>query len=374
MSADLVTTGKQTGTLADRILAQHLQLTASKVVLGFDAFVDVITRPIAEGSAGQICRYFETMEEFGRYIVDRSGMNGSVELAEQSIKLGGNTPNLAHALGRLGARIHCLAPFGQPEINAVFHPLLQYGELFSTGEPGISYALEFANSKLFLALNRAVNQLGWPQIIEALPLERLRDLTESARMICFLNWSEVPGSTSIIRELTANILMDLPGTRPLLIDLSDCTRRSTEDLNEILDLIAHLPPSVQPVLSMNQNEANRVCRALSISKEIPEKESGRLLLDALNLHWVVFHNRLRSVLVSRKGFASYETRMTCEPQLLTGAGDNFNAGLCAGMIMELDPVDCLQLAGLTSGYYVEHANSASMSELVEYIKDMEAAQ
>lgn len=374
MSTDLVVSDKQTGTLANRILAQHLLLTASKVVLGFDAFVDVITRPIAEGSACQISRYFETMEEFGRYIVDRSGTNGSVELAEQSVKLGGNTPNLAYALGRLGARIHCLAPFGQPDINPVFQPLLQYGTLFSTGEPGISYALEFSNGKLFLALNRSVNQLSWPQIVDALPLERLRELTESARVICFLNWSEVPGSTSIIRELTANVLKGLPGTRPFLIDLSDCSRRSTQDLNEILDLIAHLPPSVQPVLSMNQNEANMVCRALSISKEIPEKECGRLLLDALNLHWVVIHNRLRSVLVSRKGFASYETRMTCEPQLLTGAGDNFNAGLCAGLIMELDLVDCLHLAGLSSGYYVEHAYSATMPELVEYIKNMEAAQ
>jgi sugar/nucleoside kinase (ribokinase family) len=123
---------------------------------------------------------------------------------------------------------------------------------------------------------------------------------------------------------------------------------------------------------MNQNEANMVRRALSISKEMPEKESGRLLLESLNLHWVVFHNRLRSVLVCREGYASYETRMSCAPQLLTGAGDNFNAGLCAGLMMNLDPVDCLHLAGLTSGYYVEHAYSASLSELVAYIEDLEA--
>lgn len=356
-------------------LIQELNSTAidkkHRVFLGFDAFVDLVVRPIEKGNSTKIERYYSKMENFGQFLISKPGLNRSVELDLVRRKLGGNTPNVASALGHLGISYDCLAPFGKKTIDEVFLPLQKFGHLFSTGDPGLSIALEFLNGKLMLALNQDVNNLNWQRIKDNMPLSRLIDIIENSHMLCLLNWSELPHATDIFLGLKAEVLPSISPDKAILIDLSDCSRRNSNDLQEILGVLASFAQSGKVIFGLNENESQIVCNELGIDENKPDTEKAVELRARLNLHWVVFHNRCRSILASDEGVFSFQTRMNSQPVLQTGAGDHFNAGLCRGYLDGMDPELCLILASLTSGYYVENGQSANINELIEYMKKME---
>src|SRR5690349_21810769 len=64
----------------------------SKVVAGFDGFVDTIVRVIQEKPAGGPPIYFPTKKGFAEYIIEKEGSSFSLEMDELNVKAGGNTP------------------------------------------------------------------------------------------------------------------------------------------------------------------------------------------------------------------------------------------------------------------------------------------
>jgi hypothetical protein len=338
-------------------------LTGQTVFVGFDAFVDWIVRPLRASEAHQSPRYFDRMEDFGRFVVQRAGRNGSVELEERMEKLGGNTPILANALGCLGAGIRAVAPFGSPAPHPCFAPLAGYGDLHSVGAPGLSIALEFDDGKFMLAMNRQINHLDYAALTAVLPPPRLIEILSGCDLLAFVNWSELPGSTDILAGLARDVLPALPREVPLLVDLSDCTRRSPAYLRDYLARLAALPPHIRTILSLNRNEADRVCEAMGMEASLSDIEKGRAILDTLRLEWVVFHERTHGTIVWSGGAETHRTRVRRPPVLQTGAGDNFNAGLCAGRLAGLDPGGALALASITSSFYVENGYSPAWNEI-----------
>lgn len=352
--------------LTETLCGAESRLRGKKVFIGFDAFIDIIAKPIREGNALRIGAHFAAISEMGAYLQRRSGRSASIELDERDCKVGGNAPNVASALGALGAFTECVIPSGSTD--PAFAPLLENGRIHSTGEPGLCVALEFGDGKLMLALNRDVNRLGWADIRDRLGLDRLRMLAEYCDALCFLNWSELPGATGIFRGMQRDVLPFLQGKRPLLIDLCDCARRSAGDVEELLETLRAFPPTIRPVLSLNQNEASAILAALGIDPSKGQAYAGRCIIDHLGIDTVVFHRRERSVFVDTKGATQLETpRITQTPMLTTGAGDNFNAGLCAGLLLDFDPMFCLALGSAVAGHYVEHGKSPQFAELLDYI-------
>ncbi len=343
-------------------------LSGRTAFVGFDAFLDHIARPMRTGAGQGLRRPFATMLEFGGFVVSRSGRNGSVELEERMEKLGGNAPILANALGVLGARVEVAAPLGLPAPHPCFEPLARFGTLHSIGRPGMSIALEFEDGKLMLAMNREIDRLDYRTLISFLPPDRLRSLLGACDLLAFVNWSELPGATDLLDGLARDVLPFLGKTVPLLVDLSDCTRRETKDLQDYLERLASLPPTIPTILSLNRNESDCVCAALGLDDAArdaaaPDIETGRRIREALHLDWVVFHQRDRATLVWDDGAHTVRTRIRTAPLLQTGAGDNFNAGLCAGRLAGLPPADALVLASAASSFYVEHARSAAWADI-----------
>ncbi|NLG24129.1 MAG: hypothetical protein GX558_02130, partial [Clostridiales bacterium] len=160
-------------------------LAQSRALLGFDAFIDIVARPLREGSADGAGQAFNLLPDFGAFVSGRAGVSGSVELDERTTKMGGNAPNVAAALGALGVAADCVIPCGPPD--PLFAPLAARGRLFSTGEPGLCVALEFLDGKLLLGVNRGVNRLTWAQVTERVGLNTLIGLAEGGGAICFLN-------------------------------------------------------------------------------------------------------------------------------------------------------------------------------------------
>ena len=55
------------------------------------------------------------------------------------------------------------------------------------------------------------------------------------------------------------------------------------------------------------------------------------------------------------------------PQLTTGAGDNFNAGFCVGLLAGLEPQEMLAAGTANSGFYVRNGRSAKSADLVAFL-------
>ena len=357
-------------------LIQELRISAKKmnthrVFLGFDAFIDLVVKPIKTGNPENVESYYGNMEDFGQYLINKDSFNGSVELDLIKRKLGGNTPNLAFALGNLGVTYDCLAPFGSPLIDELFFPLQNFGNLVSIGDPGLSIAVEFLNGKLMLAINQDVNNLSWDRIKENISLAQIKEIVERSDMICLLNWSEVPKATDIFKRFKSEVMYCHSVEKPILIDLSDCSRKNHNEILEIIYVIADFARSSKIILGLNETESKIVCDVLGIDDKKSDAKKAEDLRKRLKIHWVVFHNRFRSILAAEEGTYIFHTRMTSKAVIQTGAGDHFNAGLCLGYLDGLDPELCLILASVASGYYVENGKSANIDQLINYIEKIE---
>ena len=57
-----------------------------------------------------------------------------------------------------------------------------------------------------------------------------------------------------------------------------------------------------------------------------------------------------------------------KPTILTGGGDNFNAGFCFALLHDLDLYESLLVANAVSGSYVKTGISPGVYALIEFIK------
>ena len=60
----------------------------------------------------------------------------------------------------------------------------------------------------------------------------------------------------------------------------------------------------------------------------------------------------------------YYTRI---PKISTGGGDNFNAGLCFGLLQGFSLRESLRLGNAVSGYYVRTGESPQLGELLDFM-------
>ena len=98
--------------------------------MGFDGFVDTIVRVIRTSDWPGVYNYFQDISEFGHYIIDKQGKSCSLELDEQLVKIGGNMPITANALGNLGVHINCIGAMGYPKLHSVFHQISSNCKLY----------------------------------------------------------------------------------------------------------------------------------------------------------------------------------------------------------------------------------------------------
>lgn len=358
---------------ADLLEKSAKKLSKSTVSLGFDAFVDTIARPISSGNSDKVESVYATMSEFVDFLQRRSGRSCSVELAESAVKFGGNTPICAAALSRMNISANCIGNFGLPETEPVFRAMPPQCSLFSVGNPGKCIALEFNDSKIMLAVNNGINQLNWEDIKSAVPAGQLAGLFQSSDMLCFLNWSEIPNSTKIIKGISEEILPNIKTSPKILFDFSDCTRRTESELREILALIGRIAARFEVIVSMNENEADQVRNVLKIPKSQDYGLLAQQIGKRLGCGWTVFHFLDHTYGWDGTMQRSFLTRKVLNPKITTGAGDNFNAGLCVAAILSLPFENALAVASMLSSCYVMNGESPDIEELLRFMRRYAAA-
>ena len=338
--------------------------------LGFDACIDFLVRIVREKN-DKIKSYFIESSQFGEFLVSMDNKSCGIELQTKLSKIGGNMVITANALGNLGIKVDCAGTFGLPEIFPVFREMSLNCSLLTIGETISATALEFNNSKVIMFDPGPYNQLTWQSIKELLGIERIKQLLSGKQLISFLNWSEIENSSQIWEGVIEEILPSVrhTGQKPYFFsDFSDCSRRSKQDIQYAIKLLGRFRNYFKVTLSLNQNEARLVADALDVDQSFPDEEFVKLLFQACEVDVLVIHRTNDALAFNGFDYEQCDTFFCENPKILTGGGDNFNAGFCYALLNGFNLLQSLIIANAVSGSYVKSGVSPDVPGLKNFLE------
>jgi sugar/nucleoside kinase (ribokinase family) len=359
----------------DEINNKPFSLASRKAVVGLDGFVDKIVAPVDKRHGlGDQYDPVETISEMGAKISAAAGKSANIELFPRFEKLGGNGPIMANAMLALGMEVRYIGALGSPSVNSVFEEFANQTKAISLCEPGITTALEFKDGKLMLGNTLSLESIDYSKIIEQCGEGEFFDLMAHADLVSVVNWTMIPKMTSVLVELVDKVLPNLPprDTRAFFFDLADPAKRSSSDINEVLQVISRFQAHAEVTLGLNYNEGLQVCDVLGLKSgsksESDLKTMATEIRRELGISTLVLHP-VESAACATKDGAVWSEGPFCEnPKITTGAGDHFNAGFCSARLSGFSPSTSLALATCTSGHYVRTAQSPSTSQVIELLK------
>lgn len=358
--------------LADRI--ESSTMPDVSVTVGFDAVVDKLERPVRSMDEAYRPTYFSTIGEFGQYIQKKDGLSCVIELKTVVEKTGGNMPNLATTLGRLGISTDCVGTLGLPVPDPVFvNAMGPNCRLHTAGQYGQCLALEFETGKVMLSQMGDAAELTYDQIESHIGKSQLDRLYGQAQLLGFLNWSELYHSTEIWSNvLERHVCPKGPDhTKDILIDITDCSRSTSSKLRELFEVIRKMGQFRRVTLSLNRNEAVLLGNYLALEYE---QENWGQLAAAINTYAMAQCTIIHLVAGSVAATAdkSYQTKgfWVRKPIITTGGGDNYNAGLVFAMLLGLNIDDAMVVANATSNFYVSMGHGPSRQELINHMREL----
>ena len=359
--------------LIDR-LQRNAPATQHRAFVGFDGYVDKIQKVVrAKHSAAH--QYVETISELSGLIQTLAGRSGQIELVTEATKIGGNAPIMAHALASLGVPNRCIGTLSDP----IFEQMHADCERVSLGPPAESNALEFGDGKVILSQVSVFERLRWSYVADEIGLDTLQKQYIDSQLVAFVDWANLPHGNDLWEGYLTHIVETTPTATPpiFFFDLCDPTKRSADDIREALRIVARYAPFGSVTLGMNENEARRIYLALhghSPADTIRLSETPDLVDIAIYIQQntaiptVLIHPTDCSLIATADGVLRVSGRLVPLPKVLTGGGDNLNAGFCWGLLNGYDLPDCLRLGMATSGAYIENGISPTVQDLVVYVQ------
>jgi hypothetical protein len=339
--------------------------------LGFDACIDYIIRIVREKDDNKITDYFNSSSQFGEFLVKLDNKSCGVELETKLSKIGGNMVITANALGNLGINVECVGTFGFPEILPVFRTMSPKCSLHTVADTISATALEFDTSKVIMFDPGPYNNLTWDGIKDILGIEKIKQLMSGKQLISFLNWSEIENSSQIWEGVIDEILpaITLPEQKPFFFsDFSDCSRKSKKEIQFALDLLGRFRKYFKVFLSLNQNEAGLIARAMNMKEYDSDEDSIKELFSLANTDVLIIHRTKDALAFDGEVYERCDTFFCAEPEILTGGGDNFNAGFCYTLFNDFNLFQSLLVANAVSGSYVKTGLSPDVTQLTGFLK------
>jgi hypothetical protein len=359
--------------LVNSITDHGNMLAEKKITAGFDGFIDTLVKVIRKKRAQESSILFDTIKEFGNYIVKKHGASLSLEIEERSRKLGGNMPIMANALGQLGAITNCIGAFGYPSVHPVFNKFPPNCHLYSFADPGTATAFEFTDGKIMLAQMGELNSFGWDKLKERISIDTMVALYKQSDLLCLLNWSEIDASTDIWRGILKDVLpkYSFNGKQLAFFDLSDCSKRSDESIKEALGLLQQFATHTKVILGLNKNEARIIYKLLYDKSSKDLFDTGKKIFEKIGIHTLVIHSSKEVVAFTSEENVSVDTFFIPDPKISTGAGDNFNAGFCAAQLLQLSLESSVIFANAVSGHYVRKGTSGQLAAILNFLETIQ---
>lgn len=347
--------------------------------IGFDGVTDDIIGVVERRENFDHYTLFDKMDGFGKRIEEASGRSCNFELILKRRKIGGNGPILANALVEGCHEITFVGTFGLPnEIEPLFQDLTKRcKKVIPLGPSASTQALEFSDGKILLGKLKAFEQATYANLLKQLPLPELQKEFEQCNLFVSANWTMLYGTSDIWRQLLKDVVPGLSqrpaqNRRWLYIDLADPSKRPDVDLSEALMLLEKFSERFSVVLGLNAAEAKRIATVAGVNFEGGDKEKLLKTADALRtklkMSIVALHSPHYAVAAGEEGSFDVDGPYCPKPRLATGAGDNFNAGFCNGLLHGFGIQEALLLAVATSGSYVREAKSPNISELANFLR------
>ncbi len=354
-------------------------LASCPVLVGLDGFVDTILHVVAQRqTADDYSRMTETREFAGR-ISEAAGRSANFEFIPKMVKLGGNGPLMASALGRFGTPITYLGNLGSPNIDPIFHEFAASCErVISVAEPARTDAIEFEDGKLMCGKSETLKEVNWENILRHLPLEELKATIARSPLVSLVNWTMILHMSDILRSILRDIVPTLPpladgSKRWMFFDLADPAKRTRDDIADFLELAIQFQRSFRVVLGLNYQECRQIGAVLGLPEpgESPASVAryAAKIRERMQLETVVIHPTHFAAAADANGEAHVAGPYTPRPLITTGAGDHFNAGFCLGRLLGGGLEESLSLGVGTSGFYVRKAKGPSLPELRAFLAE-----
>jgi hypothetical protein len=366
-----------------------------KALVGFDGYVDKIQK-VVRSKSGTTSIYYDTITQIADHVATLAGVSGQIEIRNLELKLGGNAPIMANSLGALGIKNTCIGTMGYPDLNNVFEEMNPNCEVISIAEPAQTNAMEFNDGKLIFSEVSTFEQLTWTYVSAVAGVENLTKWIYESQLVAFVDWANLNHCTDIWQGILEDIIVNLNPSpsekernafyfssknltkgdsngmrhKNFFFDLCDPSKRSKEEILAALAVINCYKPYGRTTLGMNENEARKVYTALNGENT----ESSDLqtitayIFSKISVHQVLVHPTDRSIICNKNGVFEVKGRLVPEPRILTGGGDNLNAGFCLGLLMDL-PIQQTMLLGMAnSGAYITNGVSPEIGDLIHYLE------
>lgn len=344
------------------------RIKIEKAVLGFDGYIDELLYLVQNRINQDEFEPFTTISDFGYFLLNNKSSCG-FEMKSITKKIGGNGPIFANVLAELGLQTKCIGTFGTSKIEDIFLES-KVSEWISIGEVAHTLAFEFQDGKLMFGEQDGLNRLTWNSILQNVGLKRLVECFNESSIIGITNWSQMVNSNNLWRGILENCMphLDTNKKRYLFFDLADPANRSMEELYEGLKLIEAYQKYGENVLGLNKREAEIVYKCLyGQATPIHDFEYiGNKIVEKLDISILVLHSSDVVTAFQENKIYSVLCNKITDPKLLTGCGDNFNAGFCLGLLLDLPMTSCIQLGSSVAAYYITNAYSPKFDELIEF--------
>jgi len=352
--------------------------------MGFDGYIDSLYNMVKNRKNVKEFEIYESMKDFGQKIVDTAGSSISIERNLKKEIGGGFAPNMARAIGNMApmAQVELFGALGYPKINPIFNNLPPNVKMHSIGTPGATLALEFSDGKVMSQDFGGIFELDWEIVISRIGgRDNLISFFEKADAIGNGHWSLMPYMSSYFKHFLTDIFPNVSNLKKKLffLDPADLTKRSDEDIEEMLKLLEKINDLIPVVLSVNDREVMDIARTINLHEQISlEKNNpisylsaGKRINSDLNFNYFVIHDphfATISGVEQSKNFHYWITEgFTSKPKYTVAAGDHFNAGLLNALLLGMSPSESCVIANAATAIFVRTGQSPSPKELKMFI-------
>ena len=329
-----------------------------RIFIGFDGYIDQILKP---------CRthdeYFTDIRNFGTYLADQGGNSFTIPVHTIVEKSGGNMPNMARALSQLGFAPVCIGALGYPQILPQFRDMEEECELYSVANPGKCDAFEFSDGKIMFAKNQDIDELDYQMICRRVPVDKQIEIFSRCDAYAFLNWGEMHRSNDILRHFLKQVIpfSNMEG-KYLLIDFSDFSSKSDDEVDEMLEIIRSMGRHSRVCISMNKHETSMFAKHFQMGDDAEPEEVLEELSMRVHPELVCVHLLEKTIYVTESVVHSADKEIVDDPKVITGGGDNFNAGLLAGLMNRKSVKEAIEIANMAAYIYARDGRLSSFRE------------